>query len=145
MSPRRLRDLLVGQANSGGGSADDKRLIRHATRSRTSSDALQQPRHSPRALRSRTPSRGRPAEQFRTFPKQDGRLAAIVWGPPPTVGFSRAVPVILDELELPPLPTDRPGIFALANADDLARRLADAGFHDVEAGTLTVVYEAPSP
>lgn len=40
--------------------------------------------------------------RYRTFLNRDRRLAAIVWGPPPTVGFSRAVPVLLDELELPP-------------------------------------------
>lgn len=74
-----------------------------------------------------------------------GRLAAIVWGPPPTVGFSVAVPVILEELHLPPPPPDRPGIFALADAQRLAGLVSDAGFGDVETGTLTVVYEAESP
>lgn len=82
--------------------------------------------------------------RFRTSLKRDGRFAAIVWGPPPTVGFSRAVPVILAELELPPPPTHGPGIFALADADALAARVADAGFRDVETGTLDVVYESDS-
>lgn len=48
----------------------------------------------------------------------------------------------LAELALPPSSTDGPGIFALADADALAARVADAGFRDVEVGTLEVVYEA---
>lgn len=83
--------------------------------------------------------------RYRGFLKPGGRLAALVWGPPPTVGFARAVPVILEELELPPPPSGRPGIFALADAEALARLVADAGFGDVETGSLPVVYETATP
>lgn len=83
--------------------------------------------------------------RYHSFLRRDGRLTAMVWGPPPTVGFARALPVILAELELPPPPTDGPGIFALADADRLARLVAEAGFHDVETGPLPVVYETERP
>lgn len=83
--------------------------------------------------------------RFRTFLKPGGRLAAVVWGPPQAVGFARALPVILAELELPPPPAGRPGIFALSDAGTLAATTAAAGFREVETGPLDVVYEAPSP
>jgi ubiquinone/menaquinone biosynthesis C-methylase UbiE len=82
---------------------------------------------------------------FHSFLKRDGRLAAAVWGPPDTVQFALPLRVIFKELELPPPPRGRPGIFALADAGALERLVADAGFRDVETGTVTAVYETASP
>ena len=83
--------------------------------------------------------------RLHSFLKRDGRLAAAVWGPPDTVQFARPVSVILNALDLPaPLP-GRPGIFALADRHGLAQVVADAGFRDVETGTVTAVYETSSP
>jgi ubiquinone/menaquinone biosynthesis C-methylase UbiE len=84
-------------------------------------------------------------KRFRTFLKRDGRLAAAVWGPPDTVQFARPVSVILTALDLPAPPPGRPGIFALADRQALERLVTDAGFRDVETGTVTAVYETPSP
>jgi enediyne biosynthesis protein CalE5 len=84
-------------------------------------------------------------QRFHTFLKRDGRLAAAVWGPPDTVQFARPVSVILSALDLPAPPSGRPGIFALADRHRLAQLVADAGFRDVETGTVTAVYETPSP
>ena len=84
-------------------------------------------------------------KRFHSFLKRDGRLAAAVWGPPATVQFALPVGVIFKELELPPPPPGRPGIFALADADALARLVAGAGYRDVETGTVTAVYETASP
>jgi ubiquinone/menaquinone biosynthesis C-methylase UbiE len=83
--------------------------------------------------------------RLHSFLKRDGRLAAAVWGPPDTVQFARSIPVIFEGLELPPPPPGRPGPFALADADTLARLMAEAGFRDVETGTLTAIYETTSP
>lgn len=82
---------------------------------------------------------------LRSFLARDGHLAAIVWGPPDKVQFSRAVRVIMEELELPPPPSDRPGIFALADAGRLASMMEDAGLSEVATGTLKVVYETARP
>jgi len=84
-------------------------------------------------------------KRLHSFLKRDGRLAAAVWGPPDTVQFALPLGVIFKELELPPPPPGRPGIFALAKADALARLVADAGFQYVETGTVTAVYEMASP
>jgi enediyne biosynthesis protein CalE5 len=84
-------------------------------------------------------------QRFRTFLKRDGRLAAAVWGPPDTVQFARPVSVILTALDMPAPPPGRPGIFALADRHALERLVTDAGFRDVETGTVTAVYETPSP
>lgn len=89
--------------------------------------------------------RGGALRRYQTFLKPEGRLAATVWGPPPTVQFSLAVPVILSELQLPPPPAGRPGLFALADGDALARLAEDAGFRDVETDNLTVIYETQGP
>lgn len=83
--------------------------------------------------------------RFHSFLKRDGRLAAAVWGPLDTVQFALSIPVIFEELELPPPPPGRPGIFALADAGVLAQLVADAGFRDVETGPVTVIYETASP
>ncbi|MGH3691326.1 MAG: class I SAM-dependent methyltransferase [Acidimicrobiia bacterium] len=84
-------------------------------------------------------------ERFHTFLKRDGRLAAAVWGAPETVQFARPVSVILEALDLPAPPASGPGIFALADPDALVRLVTDAGFRDVETGTVMAVYETPSP
>jgi SAM-dependent methyltransferase len=84
-------------------------------------------------------------ERLHSFLKRSGRLAAAVWGPPDTVQFARPVSVIRMALDLPAPPPGRPGIFALADRHRLAQLVADAGFRDVETGTVTAVYETASP
>jgi ubiquinone/menaquinone biosynthesis C-methylase UbiE len=84
-------------------------------------------------------------ERLHSFLKRDGRLAAAVWGPPDTVQFALPISVIFKELELPPPPPGRPGIFALADAAALAQLVAGTGFRDVETGTVTAIYETASP
>jgi ubiquinone/menaquinone biosynthesis C-methylase UbiE len=76
--------------------------------------------------------------------RSGGRLAAAVWGPPDTVQFALPIPIILRELNLPPPPSGRPGPFALGNAPILAQLVADAGFRDIETGTVTAIYETAS-
>jgi SAM-dependent methyltransferase len=83
--------------------------------------------------------------RFHDFLARDGRLAAAVWGPADTVQFARPVSIIRTLLDLPAPPSGRPGIFALADRHALARLVADAGFRDVDTGTVTAVYETPSP
>jgi ubiquinone/menaquinone biosynthesis C-methylase UbiE len=80
-----------------------------------------------------------------TFLKSGGRLAASVWGPQPVVQFTAAMPIIFAELALPPPPPGRPGVFALSDADKLAALVAGAGFHDVETGTIKVVFTTDTP
>jgi ubiquinone/menaquinone biosynthesis C-methylase UbiE len=82
--------------------------------------------------------------RLHSFLKRHGRLAAAVWGPPDTVQFALAIPVIFKELELPPPSPGRPGPFALADANALAGLVAEAGFRDVETGTVTATYETAS-
>jgi enediyne biosynthesis protein CalE5 len=76
--------------------------------------------------------------------RSGGRLAAAVWGPPDTVQFALPIPIILRELNLPPPPSGRPGPFALGDAHILAQLVADAGFRDIETGTVTAIYETAS-
>jgi enediyne biosynthesis protein CalE5 len=76
--------------------------------------------------------------------RSGGRLAAAVWGSPDTVQFALPIPIILRELNLPPPPSGRPGPFALGNAQILAQLVADAGFRDIETGTVTAIYETAS-
>jgi SAM-dependent methyltransferase len=76
--------------------------------------------------------------------RSGGRLAAAVWGSPDTVQFALPIPIILRELNLPPPPSGRPGPFALGNAQILAQLVADAGFRDIETGTVTAIYEIAS-
>ena len=83
---------------------------------------------------------------FHSFLKREGRLAAAVWGPLETVQFALPIPVIFEELELPPPPPGQPGPFALADAHALARLVvSDAGFRDVETGAAKAIYETASP
>ncbi len=79
-------------------------------------------------------------QRLHTFLKPGGQLAASVWGTQPVVQFTAAIPIIFAELELPPPPPGRPGIFALSDAHTLAALVAGAGFHDVETGTIKIVF-----
>jgi ubiquinone/menaquinone biosynthesis C-methylase UbiE len=83
--------------------------------------------------------------RLRAFLKPGGRLAASVWGRPPAVPMTALIPVIFAELNLPPPPPGRPGMFALADPDRLAALVAGAGFRDVATGTLQVVFATDSP
>jgi SAM-dependent methyltransferase len=84
-------------------------------------------------------------KRLRGFLKSGGRLAASVWGKQPVVQFSAAFPVIVQELGLPPPPPGRPGAFALSDPDRLAGLVAEAGFRNVETGTVSVIFETASP
>jgi SAM-dependent methyltransferase len=84
-------------------------------------------------------------QRLHRFLEPDGRLAASVWGPVPAVQFAAAFPVIAQELELPPPPPGRPGAFALSDADRLRGLVEEAGFRDVETGTVPVIFETDSP
>jgi SAM-dependent methyltransferase len=83
--------------------------------------------------------------RLHSFLEPGGRLAAAVWGPPQTVQFAAPVPVIRAELQLSPPPAGIPGPFALADAGQLVGLVEAAGFTDVEAGTVTAVYQTDSP
>ncbi len=83
-------------------------------------------------------------QRLHTFLKPGGRLAASVWGPPAAVQMAAGLPILIEELRLPP-PPGRPGIFALADADRLAALVAGAGFRDVATGTMTVVFATDTP
>ena len=79
------------------------------------------------------------------FLEPGGRLAASVWGPVTAVQFAAAFPVVAQELELPPPPPGRPGAFALSDPAKLAALVTEAGFRDVETGTVPVIFETDSP
>jgi SAM-dependent methyltransferase len=79
------------------------------------------------------------------FLRPRGTLAASVWGPIAAVQFAAAFPVVAQELELPPPPPGRPGAFALSDPARLAALVTEAGFRDVETGTVPVIFEADSP
>lgn len=66
-------------------------------------------------------------------------------GPQPVVQFSAAFPVVVQELALPPPPPGRPGAFALGDPESLATLVAEAGFRDVETGTVSIIFETDSP
>jgi enediyne biosynthesis protein CalE5 len=74
-----------------------------------------------------------------------GRLAASTWSGPQDVTMASPVPVIRRLLELPPPPTGRPGLFALADPQRLHEVVTAAGFAEVELGTATAVFEFTSP
>ncbi len=84
-------------------------------------------------------------KRLRGFLKSAGRLAASVWGPQPLVEFSTAFPVIAEELALPSPPPGRPGAFALSDPTWVAELVAQAGFRDVETGTVSVIFVTDSP
>lgn len=74
-----------------------------------------------------------------------GGFAASVWGPPErypmaTVAFGAVARV----LELPAPASGTPGMFSLADGDELAGRFRAAGFAEVHTETLLVRYEFDS-
>jgi SAM-dependent methyltransferase len=83
--------------------------------------------------------------RLRSFLKPGGRLAASVWGGKSRVQFAAAGSVIAGELGLQPPPPGLPGLFALADQRRLERAARDAGFQDVETGTIDVVFETETP
>lgn len=91
------------------------------------------------------PDVGGTLQRLRTFLKPGGRLAATVWATQPEVHFAAAFPVVVQELELPPPPRGLPGAFALGDPDKLAALVSGAGFHGVETGTVSVVFETDTP
>jgi SAM-dependent methyltransferase len=80
-----------------------------------------------------------------SFLRPGGRLAASVWGAPSAVQFAAAVPVIVDELQLPAPPPGRPGIHALADPAGLSSLVSSAGFRDVETDTVCAIFETDTP
>ncbi|QBI21264.1 methyltransferase domain-containing protein [Egibacter rhizosphaerae] len=79
--------------------------------------------------------------RLRRYCTPGARLSASVWGPPDRVGFAACLPVILDVLDLEPPPRGRPGPFALGDPQRLASVAADAGFAEIETGTVVAVWE----
>ena len=78
------------------------------------------------------------------FLRPGGKLAASVWGPISAVQFAAAFPVVAQELQLPPPPPGRPGAFALSDPARLAALVTEAGFRDVETGTVPVIFQTES-
>lgn len=83
--------------------------------------------------------------RLHTFLKPGGRIAASVWGPLPKVQFLAGVPIVFQELQLPPPPPGRPGITALSDADELAALVEGAGFRSVETGTVVSSFATETP
>lgn len=83
--------------------------------------------------------------RLHTFLKPGGGIAASVWGPLPKVQFLAGLPIVFQELQLPPPPPGRPGVVALSDADELAALVAGAGFRDVETGTIVSSFEMETP
>jgi ubiquinone/menaquinone biosynthesis C-methylase UbiE len=83
--------------------------------------------------------------RLRSFLKPGGRLAASVWGDNSKVQFAAAGSIITAELALPPPPLGQPGIFALADPLRQERLVLEAGFRDVETGTIAVIFETQTP
>jgi enediyne biosynthesis protein CalE5 len=98
-----------------------------------------------RALLMFLPDVPRTLKRLRSFLKPGGRFAASVWGEKSRVQFATAGSVIADELALgPPLP-GVPGVFALADERRLGTLVREAGFQDVETGTVSVIFETDTP
>jgi len=83
--------------------------------------------------------------RLRSLLKPGGRLAASVWGEKGKVQFALAGAIIAGELALAPPPPGQPGIFALADERRLGDLAREAGFRDVETGTVSVVFETETP
>ena len=79
--------------------------------------------------------------RLHSFLKPGGRFAASVWGEKSKVEFSMAGSIIAAELALLPPPPGLPGVFTLADEQRLATLARQAGFHDVETGTVQVIFE----
>jgi enediyne biosynthesis protein CalE5 len=74
-----------------------------------------------------------------------GRLAASVWGPPERYPVATAAfGAVARVLELPTPAPGTPGMFSLADGDELAGRFRAAGFADVQTETLVVRLEFDS-
>jgi SAM-dependent methyltransferase len=84
-------------------------------------------------------------KRLRSFLRPGGRFAASVWGEQGKVQFAAAGLVIADALALGPPPSGQPGIFALADERRLAALMREAGFEDVETGTVSVIFETDTP
>ena len=84
-------------------------------------------------------------ERLHTFLTPGGRIAASVWGPLPKVQYLAGLPIVFQELQLPPPPPGRPGVVALSDADELAALVEGAGFRDVETGTIVSSFETETP
>jgi enediyne biosynthesis protein CalE5 len=83
--------------------------------------------------------------RLRSFLTPGGRFTASVWGEKSKVQFATAGSVIADELGLPPPPSRLPGVFALSDQRRLERLVQEAGFQDVETGTVSVIFETETP
>lgn len=84
-------------------------------------------------------------ERLARFLKPGGRIAVTTWSAPPKVPFAAApFQAILETLDLSPPPQGRPGIFALADPDVVARHMKEAGLTDVQTGTVTGTFEVDS-
>lgn len=71
-----------------------------------------------------------------------GRVAAAVWGPPPTVPMiSLAMGTVRQLLQAPPPPPGVPGPFSLADPTLLERALATAGFSRIRTERMAVTFE----
>lgn len=83
--------------------------------------------------------------RLRTGLRRGGRLAASTWADPAQVAMAAPIPVIVRLLDLPPPPTGRPGLFALADPRRLHEVATAAGFAEVELHTATAVFEFATP
>ena len=83
--------------------------------------------------------------RLRTGLRPGGRLAASTWAGPEDVGFAAPVAVIRRILDLPSPPAGGPGLFALADPEQLHSVTAAAGFTDIELSAASVVFEFGSP
>jgi SAM-dependent methyltransferase len=78
--------------------------------------------------------------RLRSFLKPHGRFAASVWGDMSKVQFAAAGSIIAGELGLQ-LPTGQPGPFALADPRRLEGLVLEAGFQEVDTGTVSIIFE----
>lgn len=82
---------------------------------------------------------------FRRVLRPDGYLAAAVWGAPQQAPLlSASCAAVFAHLGRPLPPADAPGPFNLANPEQLAQSLTDAGFRNVRAEPLTMSVTFPS-
>jgi SAM-dependent methyltransferase len=78
--------------------------------------------------------------------KAGGRAAMAVFSEPATSPFvALAGSIVRREVGLGPPSPDEPGIFRLADADDLHQRFQDAGFHQVTIELVSGTFTFDSP